>query len=122
MSRMTTNFPCSMCGSRNWPRKGAACPLCRSDEDGEPITPEDDGHLEECPSYKIICDNAESRHAENKNMSTFKIPIFEEERPLSITQEELDAFRNIIHPLYSQGEIRTDLHGKFVEPKPVSKL
>ena len=27
------NRPCSECGSRNWPRKGASCPLCREEEE-----------------------------------------------------------------------------------------
>ena len=34
----STNFPCSLCGSRDWPRKDAECELCEGEEDegGEP--------------------------------------------------------------------------------------
>lgn len=30
-----TKFPCSLCGSRNWPNTWTACPLCRADDDTE---------------------------------------------------------------------------------------
>lgn len=30
------NFACTLCGSRNWPREDADCPLCRADEPEEP--------------------------------------------------------------------------------------
>lgn len=30
-----TKRACSQCGSRNWPRKGAECPLCREEESDE---------------------------------------------------------------------------------------
>lgn len=36
------NRPCSECGSRNWPRKGTECPLCREDELEEGDEPEDE--------------------------------------------------------------------------------
>lgn len=27
------NFPCTLCGSRNWPIKDDPCPLCRAPDD-----------------------------------------------------------------------------------------
>jgi hypothetical protein len=33
-------FPCTLCGSRNWPTKETSCPLCYDDsEDDEPEQP-----------------------------------------------------------------------------------
>jgi len=37
---MTTRFPCTLCGSRDWPREDADCPLCELPDDDEPY--EDD--------------------------------------------------------------------------------
>jgi len=28
-----TNFPCTLCGSRNWPRPDTDCPNCQGEED-----------------------------------------------------------------------------------------
>jgi hypothetical protein len=30
-----SNFPCTLCGSRNWPRPDSECRLCRDDEEDE---------------------------------------------------------------------------------------
>jgi hypothetical protein len=38
-------FPCTLCGSRDWPRKNAGCPLCEMPEDDE--EPEDTEDEEE---------------------------------------------------------------------------
>ena len=29
--KMKSNFPCSLCGSRDWPRPDTECPLCYGD-------------------------------------------------------------------------------------------
>ena len=31
-------FPCTMCGSRNWPREDTSCPLCAMPEEEESYT------------------------------------------------------------------------------------
>lgn len=32
-----TNFPCTLCGSRDWPRNDTNCPLCQIADDDSPI-------------------------------------------------------------------------------------
>jgi hypothetical protein len=34
-ARLITRFPCTMCGSRDWPRKDSPCPLCSMDDDDD---------------------------------------------------------------------------------------
>lgn len=33
-------FPCTLCGSRNWPRPDADCELCRGDDEGSRPDPD----------------------------------------------------------------------------------
>lgn len=35
-------FPCSLCGSRNWPNEWTSCPLCRMTDDDEEEQETDD--------------------------------------------------------------------------------
>jgi hypothetical protein len=31
----TTRFPCTLCGSRDWPREDTSCPLCQTEDDDD---------------------------------------------------------------------------------------
>jgi hypothetical protein len=35
-------FPCTLCGSRNWPNEWTSCPLCRLEDDDETTDELDD--------------------------------------------------------------------------------
>jgi predicted amidophosphoribosyltransferase len=34
-----TRFPCTLCGSRDWPRENAGCPLCEMPEPDDEVCP-----------------------------------------------------------------------------------
>ena len=35
-------FPCTLCGSRNWPREDTSCPLCQMPDDDDEDDTEDE--------------------------------------------------------------------------------
>jgi len=37
-----TRFPCTMCGSRDWPRKDSPCPLCSLEDDDDDLDEDED--------------------------------------------------------------------------------
>jgi hypothetical protein len=48
-------FPCTLCGSRNWPRENAGCPLCEM--------PDEDDSSDEEPC--LTCNNIHNAGFEN---------------------------------------------------------
>jgi hypothetical protein len=47
-------FPCTLCGSRNWPRENAGCPLCEIPDEDEKSCPE--GLYEPTCCASFLCD------------------------------------------------------------------
>lgn len=39
-----TRFPCTLCGSRDWPRENTSCPLCavEKEKDSDDVEPGDE--------------------------------------------------------------------------------
>jgi hypothetical protein len=82
-------FPCSNCGSRNWPRLGTTCPLCWGDPEDENETEPEPEMNQENIQFEIVPAELNLEPAAKTSLETAFVGFFERARILQAESEKI---------------------------------